>query len=113
MGAAFMGFMLGQALSRPHSIPSAPSYDTRRNDLEPIAGGDDANYRNSGINDPTGSAVSATKVKPVESESTGWHMLRFMLWLTILSGLAWISFKLYRFFVPRQQAMSNYSLGKV
>lgn len=113
MGAAFMGFMLGQAISRPHT---APSYDTRRNDLEPIAGGDDASYKNSAVNEPAGSAVGAAKVpavKPVESESIGWHMLRFMLWLTFLSGLAWVSFKLYRFFLPRRQELSHYSLGKV
>lgn len=113
MGAAFMGFMLGQALSRPHSVPSAPSYDNRRNELEPIAGGADASYQNSGVNAPAASAVSAAQVGPVESESKAWHMLRFMLWLTFLSGLAWVSFKLYRFFVPRRQAMSHYSLGKV
>ncbi|MES2047244.1 MAG: hypothetical protein V4447_02505 [Pseudomonadota bacterium] len=113
MGAAFMGFMLGQALSRPHSVPSAPAYDTRRSDLEPIAGGTDANYQNSGVNEPVSSTVSAAKVQPVESESKAWHMLRFLLWLTFLSGLAWVSFKLYRFFVPRRPAMSNYSLGKV
>lgn len=116
MGAAFMGFMLGQAISRPHSVPSAPSYDTRRNELEPIAGGDDASYKNSGINEPANSGLGVAKVpavKPVESESTGWHMLRFLLWLTFLSGLAWVSFKLYRFFVPRRQELSHYSLGKV
>ena len=113
MGAAFMGFMLGQALSRPHSVPSAPSYDSRRNDLEPIAGGDDASYRNGAVSEPASGVVATAKVPAAESESPGWHMLRFMLWLTILSGLAWVSFKLYRFFVPRQQALSNYSLGKV
>ncbi len=110
MGAAFMGFMLGQAISRPHS---APSYDTRRNDLEPIAGGDDASYRNSEVSGSSNSVLAPAKVKPVESESSAWSILRFLLWLSFLSGLAWFSYKMYRFFVPRQQEQPHYSLGKV
>jgi hypothetical protein len=110
MGAAFMGFMLGQAISRPHS---APSYDTRRNDLEPIAGDDGTSYKNSDVSGSSNSVLAPAKVKPVERESSAWSMLRFLLWLSFLSGLAWVSYKMYRFFVPRQQEQSHYSLGKV
>jgi hypothetical protein len=113
MGAAFMGFMLGQAISRPHSVPSTPAYDARRSDLEPIAGGDDASYKNSTVNESANTTLTPTKVRPVESESSAWSMLRFLLWLTFLSGLGWLSFKLYRIFSPRKEAMSHYSLGKV
>lgn len=113
MGAAFMGFMLGQAISRPHSVPSAPSYDSRRNDLEPIAGGDDISYKNSAVNEPASTSLTPAKVKPVESESSAWAMLRFLLWMTILTGLGWLAYKLYRIFSPRKEAMSHYSLGKV
>ena len=112
MGSAFMGFMLGQALSRPHSVPS-PSYDTRRNDLEPINGVTDASYGNSNLGDAGNGTLAAAKVKPVETESAGWSMLRFLLWTTFLSALGWIIYKLYRIVTPRKQAISHYSLGKV
>ena len=123
MGAAFMGFMLGQAMSRPHSVPATPSYDTRRNELEPIAGGDDANYKNAAVNTPAlnetsvnapASPILATeKVTPEKSEASAWAMLRFLLWVTFLSGLGWLTFKVFRFFVPRREVVSHYSLGKV
>jgi hypothetical protein len=113
MGAAFIGFMLGQAISRPHSVPSAPAYDTRRNDLEPIAGGDDTSYRNSGVSEPANGVSAVEKVPPAESESSAWSMLRFLLWVTMLSGLGWLAYKMVRFFVPRRQEISHYSLGKV
>lgn len=112
MGGAFMGFMLGQALSRPHSAPS-PSYDTRRNDLEPIDGAADARYSNSHLGDAGNGALAAAKAKPVDTESAGWSMLRFLLWATFLSALSWIAYKIYRLFTPRKQAISHYSLGKV
>lgn len=123
MGAAFVGFMLGQAMSRPHSVPAPPSYDTRRNDLEPIASGDDASYKNGAVNIPAvreqvdntsaNVVVTPAKVTPVENESSAWAMLRFLVWMTILSGLGWLIYKVFRFFVPRREAVSHYSLGKV
>jgi hypothetical protein len=113
MGAAFMGFMLGQAISRPHSVPSEPPYDSRRNDLEPIAGGDDASYKHSAVNEPASAALTPAKASPVEGESSSWAMLRFLLWMMIISGFGWVSYKLYRIFSPRKEAMPHYSLGKV
>ena len=123
MGAAFMGFMLGQAISRPHSVPASPSYDTRRNDLETIAGGSDTSYKNAAVNTPALNETSAntpaspflatTKVSPEKTEASAWSMLRFLLWVMILSGLGWLSFKVFRLFVPRREAISHYSLGKV
>lgn len=128
MGAAFMGFMLGQAISRPHSVPASPSYDARRNDLEPIASGDDASYKNGAVNMPAATAselngqtenssanpvLHPAKAKPAESESSAWSMLRFVLWMTFLSALGWVTYKVFRFFVPRREAISHYSLGKV
>jgi hypothetical protein len=113
MGAAFMGFMLGQAISRPHTVPPAPSYDTRRSDLEPIAGGDDTSYRNSGVGESVNGALATGKVQPEATKSGAWSVLRFLLWLGFLTGLIWMAYKIFRIFSPRRQAMSHYSLGKV
>lgn len=109
MGSAFMGFMLGQALSRPHS---APVHDNGRDDLEPIAGGGETgnDYRSTELDN---ASLPTTKAPPANDESAGWSMLRFLLWGAFLSGFSWIAYKLYRVLMPRREVVSHYSLGKV
>lgn len=107
MGGALLGFMLGQAISRPHGVNS---YDNRSRDLQPL---DSVGAVSNGLETQDGKAALAAPAKVAESESGAWKFLRLLLWLAFLSGLGWIAYRLYRFFMPAQQTQSHYSLGKV
>lgn len=112
MGGMFMGFMLGQAMSRPHTTVNV---DNRPRDTLPM----DSNNTNSNSQtaDATnkGSADQATvaKAKPEESESFGWTLLRTTLWVALLGGLGWMIYQWRQVSKRRQEVRSNYTLGKV
>ncbi|MFZ6673225.1 hypothetical protein [Undibacterium sp. Xuan67W] len=112
MGGMFMGFMLGQAMSRPHTTVNV---DNRPRDTLPM----DSNNTNSNSQtaDATnkGSADQATvaKAKPEESESLGWALLRITLWTALLGGLGWMIYQWRQVSKRRQEVRSNYTLGKV
>lgn len=106
MGGALLGFMLGQAISRPHV---ANSYENRNRDLQPL---DSVGAVSNGLENPDGKGASGMQspVQVAEPESGAWTFLRLLLWLGLLSGLGWISYRLYRFFMPAQRPQSHYSL---
>ncbi len=114
MGGAFWGFMLGQSMSH-HSYGGGyggnygSGYDNRPRD---VGNADNA----SNATNPT--ATVSNNDKAQESESWFWRLLRLMLWTAILSGIAWVGYKLLQRRKARNQARTqastqNYSLGKV
>lgn len=106
MGGALLGFMLGQAISRPHVVNS---YDNRNRDLQPLAS---VGAVSNGL-EQQGNGTLPASAPAAPAESAAWKLLRLLLWLGLISGLGWIAYRLYRFFMPAQQTQSHYSLGKV
>ncbi|MCU6434222.1 hypothetical protein LPB67_10615 [Undibacterium sp. Jales W-56] len=112
MGGMFMGFMLGQALSRPHTTVNV---DGRPRDMLPM----DNNTTNgsSSASGATGNGSadgsSGFKAKPEEPESLGWPLLRIALWAALSGALGWGIYKWMQVNKRRQEVRSNYTLGKV
>ncbi|MFZ6843375.1 hypothetical protein [Undibacterium sp. RuTC16W] len=112
MGGMFMGFMLGQALSRPHTTVNV---DNRPRDTLPIdSNNTNSSSQTSGVtNKETADQATNAKAKPEESESLGWSLLRVTLWTALLGGLGWMIYKWRQVSKHRQEVRSNYTLGKV
>ncbi|MET3115966.1 hypothetical protein AAKU64_000169 [Undibacterium sp. GrIS 1.8] len=122
MGGAFWGFMLGQSMSH-HNYGGGyggnygPGYDNRPRDAGSTNGSTTDNASNTS-NGGNATPQVSTNNKVQESESWFWRLLRLMLWTAILSGIAWVGYKLLQFHKARNQARTqastqNYSLGKV
>lgn len=102
MNGAFWGFMLGNAMSRPHNT-TVP--ENRPGQLEPIAADATAAA-------PTAPAAPVAAPAP---EPAGWSLLRLLLWSLILGALVWFFRKTWRLMQQRRQQheTQHYSLGKV
>lgn len=99
MNGAFWGFMLGNAMSRPHNT-TVP--ENRPGQLEPIA-----DYA-------TAAAPAAPAAAPAP-EPAGWSLLRLLVWGLIVGALVWFFRKTWRLMQQRRQQheTQHYSLGKV
>lgn len=106
MGGALLGFMLGQAISRPHPVNS---YDNGNRDVQPLAS---VGAVSNGLETQDEKDALTAPAKALEPESGGWTFLRLLLWLALLSALGWITYRLYRFFMPVRQTQSHYSLAQ-
>ena len=97
------GFMIGHSLAQPHTNTV---YVPQNNQ----AVGQDANPLNNSTNADGIAMQQAQDVPVVETESFFMKLLRFVLWVAMISGIVWVVRKLMGLRNRNSQHAANYSL---